>query len=393
MSDSTVTPRLLEVLRFTAAHNRHREALARATGENFNIFKILGISRREVTTHSPMLAELLNPNGAHGQGAAFLRILLTEFKIQGFEAEGASLRMESHAGPVTDESGGRIDIVVKDRTGETIVIENKIDAGDQPNQIKRYRNEHPKAHLFYLTLDGHKPSTLSVDELNEIQCECISYAEHILAWLKLCRKDAACLPGVRETLSQYIHLIAELTNRSTNNLMSKELIDTVIKDKETYLAYASLRREQWNVSKAIIGKVNAQLEALGKELGLETFEEFTGHSKSGDNFFYTTPTMKAQNLRFGLRCSDSEYRNVGFGFAYIDWKLKSQWDVSFLNKAFTEQFSSNAFWHAFTFWDHRRNWDDKTMAAVISGEFAPDLDVLIRKLASAAGNRSHLHTA
>jgi hypothetical protein len=72
--------------------------------------------------------------------------------------------------------------------------------------------------------------------------------------------------------------------------------------------------------------------------------------------------------------------------------MKSQWDASFLKNAFTEQFSSNDFWHAFAFWDHRRNWDDKDMAAIISGDFAPDLDVLIRKLAGTASHSTNLQT-
>jgi len=177
MSDASISPRVLELLRFTQAHNRHREALARATGEHFNIFKILRVGHREVTTHSPILAELLSPKGNHGQGAAFLRLFLTKFEITGFDAETAIVSTEYYAGPVTEQSGGRIDILVKDGNGEMIVIENKIGAGDQEKQMPRYRKLYPKAHLFYLTLDGHKPSNLSEDQFKRIQCKRISYAE------------------------------------------------------------------------------------------------------------------------------------------------------------------------------------------------------------------------
>lgn len=384
MSDASINPRICELLRFTKVHNRHREALTRATGEHFNIFKILGISRREVTTHSPMLAELLNPNGAHGQGAAFLRLFLAEFKLESFAAEGATVAMEFNTGKVTEDSGGRIDILIKDRTGATIVIENKIDAGDQAKQLERYRKECPKAHLFYLTLDRHKPGNISEAKLKSIDCQCISYSAEILSWLRACRKDAAALPGVRETIAQYIHLIEEMTNQSTNLLMSQELIDTIIGDKDSYLAYASMLKVQGNIKQALVARVNTQLATLGQELGLETLEKFAGHGKPGDNFFFTTAAMKAQNLRFGLRCSDSDYRNVGFGFAYLDASLKSQWDVAVFKAAFDEQFYSNDFWHAFAIWNHRRNWDAETMAAIISDEFAPDLEALIRKLATVA---------
>ena len=49
------------------------DTLAAATGENFNLFAILGRETDEVRTHSAILAELLDPSGSHGQGAVFLR--------------------------------------------------------------------------------------------------------------------------------------------------------------------------------------------------------------------------------------------------------------------------------------------------------------------------------
>jgi hypothetical protein len=105
--------------------------------------------------------------------------------------------------------------------------------------------------------------------------------------------------------------------------------------------------------------------------------------------------MEAQNLRFGLRCGDSEYRNFAFGFAYIDSNLKSTLHspvIALVKEAFAEQFHSNEFWHTYALWNHRPNWNDETMAAIISGEFAPDLDALIRKLAKVAVEASRAYT-
>ena len=53
--------------------------------------------------------------------------------------ERAKVNMEYHIGAITDKSGGRIDIVTKDRKAAVILIENKIYAGDQDNQMTRYR--------------------------------------------------------------------------------------------------------------------------------------------------------------------------------------------------------------------------------------------------------------
>ena len=68
----------LDLLQFTETHLRHAEQLAQVTGEHFNIFKILGIARREVQTHSPILGELLNPNGCHGQKDLFLQLFFDQ---------------------------------------------------------------------------------------------------------------------------------------------------------------------------------------------------------------------------------------------------------------------------------------------------------------------------
>ena len=42
----------------------------------------------EVRTHSPILVELLNPQGTHGKGSAFLRLFLALLEIRDFEPDG-----------------------------------------------------------------------------------------------------------------------------------------------------------------------------------------------------------------------------------------------------------------------------------------------------------------
>ena len=65
------------------------EKLAKSTGENFNIFSVMGMERDEVKTHSRVIAERLNPKGSHSQGSVFLKIFFQEIeslrKIQDFD--------------------------------------------------------------------------------------------------------------------------------------------------------------------------------------------------------------------------------------------------------------------------------------------------------------------
>ena len=42
-------------------------------GNNFNLLKICGVSNSEVFTHTPILKELLDPEGTHGQKDLFLK--------------------------------------------------------------------------------------------------------------------------------------------------------------------------------------------------------------------------------------------------------------------------------------------------------------------------------
>jgi len=61
---------------------QEQDKLAAATGENFNVFKILGVEAYEVGTHSAFLSELLSPQGTHGQGSTFLKLFLHHYQPQ-----------------------------------------------------------------------------------------------------------------------------------------------------------------------------------------------------------------------------------------------------------------------------------------------------------------------
>lgn len=82
------------------------------------------------TMHSFLIANLINPNGEHGQGNLFLKTFLKQLDIQVFENDNWIVTAET----------GRIDILLKRIHPHTVVvIENKSNyAGDQDNQLYRY---------------------------------------------------------------------------------------------------------------------------------------------------------------------------------------------------------------------------------------------------------------
>lgn len=210
-------------------------------GENFNVFNILGIQTNETRTHSAFIAELLNPNGSHGCDSRFLNIFLLHF-VEMFihsesELDNADVRIELELfiGNKNEEEseGGRIDIAIF--IGKyLIIIENKIYAKDQKNQLLRYDNYAKQLKsrrtideykLFYLTLDGHEASIDSTTGNLHAGKDYItlSYSRDIISWLNECKAIAVEKPLVRETIIQYINLLKEITNQDMDTKQQEKM--------------------------------------------------------------------------------------------------------------------------------------------------------------------------
>lgn len=372
------TNTILGLLRLAQTQQRYAAELAKATGENFNIFNILRVGHLEVTTHSPMLAQLLNPKSVHGQGSTFLQKFLDQFGIQDFDAATASVKMEHHIGAVTENAGGRIDILLQDGKGGVILIENKIYAGDQPNQMKRNRNYKPKAHLFYLTLEGREP----YDAKEVANIRCISYETEILAWLKDCRKEAACVHTVRETISQYIHLLQELTQQNASTRMNQELTNAVLDNKDSYQAYVALCNAQKEVRKIILNSLNDRLRVMATIMNLELAEPLHGDGRRYDAWFFSSKELAAKNLKIGFQFDGKDYQNSYFGFC----RTNDDCDVAGmgpLQACFQAEFSiipPTKAWPAHVWWDDHRSWTNATFESIRFGSFVEELKTLVERL-------------
>lgn len=200
------------------------------SGEKFNVFSIMGMESDEVRTHSAILGELLNPNGSHSLGSKplelFMNQILQKDNFLTFDCESLICQKEIYIGRINEDKseGGRVDLIIFDKFGCKIVIENKIYAPEQKNQLSRYYLKYPNAKILYLTLNGGESKEKIYFDYHRI-----SYEDHILKWIEACAKEAFDKPMVREVLNQYAYLIRGLTNQSTNEAMSKEIVQ-VIKD-------------------------------------------------------------------------------------------------------------------------------------------------------------------
>jgi hypothetical protein len=230
------------------------DEMDRINGSKFNIFQVLNIAEDELK-HSLFLAELLNPKGRHGQGSLFLKLFVEKVGIDDFDTESSNVETEKYIGKISESESGRIDIFLEDKDRKTIVIENKIYAGDMPQQLIRYykfSSQYNSKNILYLTLNGGSPSDDSIksDSLNLIKDEnfkVISYQSHIVEWLELCRKESVNFPLLREGLLHYINLIKYLTGQSTNKRMEEEILQLAFQSKENLEMIAVIGNNYGNI--------------------------------------------------------------------------------------------------------------------------------------------------
>lgn len=216
--------------------------LATYTGENYNIFEILRVKNDEFS-HSQIIGNLLNPKGKHGQKDIFLKLFLEELPffdknsehnnlIKNFQTQNSKVVIEKHISKINEDKseGGRIDILLEDGVGN-IVIENKIYAKDQYNQLLRYYKPNKNAPILYLTLDGKEPSKDSKQSLEHgVDFICISYRKEIKNWIEKCIIEMVNKPFIRETLNQYLHTIDSLTNQIFLNKNKMEITEVIRKN-------------------------------------------------------------------------------------------------------------------------------------------------------------------
>ncbi len=189
-------------------------------GKHYNIFEILKIQSLEARVHSPFIVNLLNPKGSHKMGTLFLdHFLLKVGLVHSFE-EAKNWILEAIVDELALPDGkGRADIFMQFNVmGEfkAIIIENKIYAGDQQNQLERYSQylmedlnlSLENFYIFYLTLDGKAPSEHSITKEKLIglnySFKQISYSEQVTNWLADCSKES--IPDNIKHSTNYPHL-------------------------------------------------------------------------------------------------------------------------------------------------------------------------------------------
>lgn len=323
------------------------------TQKEFNVFQLCGVGSIEMR-HSRILADLLDPHGDHGFGAAFLKAF---FEITGeTDMHPENMRVETE---VAFEDG-RMDLVIsnwKDR--EFVVIENKIFAKDQDKQLQRYgkwlkenAGENGKAALLYLTLNGHAASNAE-----DVAYKIISYKGEIAKWLEKCSEIADGNDFVKNVLRQY----QNFTNKLTGAKM-EEAIAEINTSKETFSAAYSVALNFDNALQTQIRKIAEEC----KPEGMEFHGENCGNGRFA-SFSYHIPG-KSFDIRFEFQSSN--YRDLCYGLHVIENEPADNYQVS-LKSVPDGMEGPNQFGWIVSAWVNQdfRNWDAESMIRFWNNDF------------------------
>jgi hypothetical protein len=299
------------------------ETQANYTGENYNIFSIMGMETDEEFTHSRIIGNLLNPKGKHGCGDFFLKSFVEKLNILFEENNLHDMKLEDFGPLVNDKiveryagevncktiSGGSIDLVIED-SKQIFLIENKIYAADQKYQLARYFNYaktrgNKKIVMLYLTLEGKNlsdnegnilikeyevyniPSIVNLDE-NAIKLESlelkfpidqntfdginienkcfytpISYKTFIKEWLEASFFFVDNRPMIYYPIKHYYNLIKKLTNQTTSKIMEKEILDTIFKKGENIKNALRIANYRIDLGKRLTDLIINEVEKIG----------------------------------------------------------------------------------------------------------------------------------
>lgn len=237
----------------------------------------------EVRLHSRFIYSLINPNGKHYKGTLFLEKFLDVVGIKDFNLKYTEVKKEFE----------NIDLYITDGC-KHIIIENKIWANDQVQQLEKYikfviseciadsltaEELYQRIYVVYLTPTNRTPSkeSLGIWSLNsskELTCtntdndkkNCyhgvtlpytnITYVEHIYTWLSNLMDLKNIGTNLEHSISSYHDVVARLTKQKGSNVMGIE--EYLLDDK--------------NVSDLVIaGEVSKKFDSIKPRLLLNFF--------------------------------------------------------------------------------------------------------------------------
>lgn len=281
---------IAQLLQRVTQINREHVALAREERTAFNVFSLLRQEDDEVNLHSRFIFELLNPQGTHGMGTAFLERFLAQVGLATFDLTSATVQREYQ----------NMDIFIANDARQAIILENKLYAPDQPGQLVRYYKAVRKAgyqdvSVLYLTLYGDAPGSESAGNLDE-EVVTLSYADDVRDWLAACMEAAVSYPVIRETLVQYQRLVEGLTGQAGGRKLMD--VKALLTDEESLSAAMSISQALIEVKIDVQFAFWLSLEEKLTAAGFHVTEYWKYSRKSVESYY--KQGVRRFGLMFGL---------------------------------------------------------------------------------------------
>ncbi|WP_339003635.1 PD-(D/E)XK nuclease family protein [Fusobacterium polymorphum] len=219
----------------------------------FNLLSIIEKDRDEAHVHSKVIYNLLSQNWGKKDKETFLTLFLKEIGIEDEIIYNKTCEVTREKEYQLDEKKARPDFVIESQH-YIYIIEMKIDADDQPEQLKNYkkiaegekkRKNKKEYKLFYLTLDGHNASKKSIgeeenlEENEKVEYTNISFKEEILNWLGNCLKLVEGKENKSACINQYIASINKILGEK-NTKIKDNILKSVEDMKNAISLYGKL---------------------------------------------------------------------------------------------------------------------------------------------------------
>lgn len=309
-------------------------------------FRIFDYLRTDEMGVSQCIADLLDPNGKHGQGSVFLDAFLRNLGPSATWATSGELFKVS----TEEQANGqrRIDIYLQFGNG-IIGIENKPWAGDQDQQLSDYADHLRKAAgvnnwlLIYLSNRDPSESSIKKDKLKNlidsnqfIQCD---YAM-VIEWLEACAYKAKALV-VRIFIEELAKFIRMDINGELDMSEEHEINNIICQSPSNLSSAFQILKAMDGVKKELLNKFRSELESRlgmnGMKLGwgLENWQAYSGFIVQFGEF------PQSLNLRFEFDQTNLSAFFWGIARCDKDYKDSQVWDE--VNKLMSAKFGSGKF--------------------------------------------------
>ena len=267
---------------------------------DYNPLKAVQNPHDEVNMHSGFIYSLLDTNGAHYQDDLFLSLFL--------EVLGLKEWFDGTKNAKVEKEPQRIDLYIHNDT-KHIIIENKINAKDQPNQIatliqsvKESGVEYENIFVVFLTLHDREPCENSRtnkdnkllweikggfleskegEKINRVGYKKVLYENEILKWIEKCQSKSGVgnIANLNYALESYKDIVQIITEKKESKMnivdffkdsrdfeIAFEIINNINEIADRYLKQVAdnldkLLKEEWIVEiKQLdrVGKNNTQ---------------------------------------------------------------------------------------------------------------------------------------